>query len=814
LLLLCVYRPERENRVWRLQEAVARDYPHRQVWLQSLSQDEGESLIDNLLGAEGLPDRLVERILSHAEGNPFYLEEVLRSLIGEGVIVQDMATGRWQATRDAADITIPDTLQGVLLARIDRLQQETKRVLQMASVIGRIFLYRLLAEIAHEEQLLDSRLLSLQQAEMIRERARLPELEYIFKHHLTQEAAYNGLLKKERRVFHRQVGQALERLFHDRLEEQAGLLAYHWERARDAEKAVKYLQQAGDAVRLAYAHEEAVDYYRRALAFQREQRDHEGAGRTFMKLGVTFHSAFDYEASCKAYDEGFGLLQRAAQVRPAVELPPAPHAFRISLPAPSKLDPTRAAGLISNIYIDQLFSGLVELSPELDVLPDVAHRWKVADGGRKYVFYLRDDVCWSDGVPLTAQDFEYAWKRLLAPATGFLVASILFDIKGARAFHQGEAASADHVEVQALDDRTLQVMLEHPTAYFLQLLTSSMGRPVPRHVVDAHGESWTDLEHIVTCGPFQLESYEPGAAMVLARDPDYHGRRSGNLQRVEVNHVTCWTDGGKLAAYEDGSLDIGASYDLPTRERHWARERHAGQYVQYPALWLDFAGFDARRRPFADARVRRAFVMATDKQALADIYRRGWYVPATGGFVPPRMPGHSPDIGLPYDPPEARRLLAEAGYPGSDGFPIVLARKGGLVEPEAEHLSARWREILGVAVEWLDPGDERPAHLFVTGWFPVYPDPDCLLRVSIPVPATPGWRSEVYEGLVERAGRLTDHAERMKLYAQADRILMEEAAILPLFYGRMHGILKPWIKSFPLSPMSFWFWKDVIIEPH
>jgi predicted ATPase len=150
------------------------------------------------------------------------VEEILRTLLDEGHPARRTETGGWQVTREVDEIAIPDTLQGVLLARIDRLQEDTKRVLQMASVIGRIFLYRLLQAMLEEECRLDAHLFSLQREEMIRERVRLPELEYIFKHELTREAAYNGLLRKQRRLFHRQVAEALETLFPDRLEEQLG----------------------------------------------------------------------------------------------------------------------------------------------------------------------------------------------------------------------------------------------------------------------------------------------------------------------------------------------------------------------------------------------------------------------------------------------------------------------------------------------------------------------------------------------------------------------------------------------------------------
>ncbi|MCP4543358.1 MAG: AAA family ATPase, partial [Chloroflexi bacterium] len=433
LLLLCILRVEKEHDCWRIKEAAAQPHRHRHtdLWLNPLSAAESKTLVGNLLHVEDLPQDLRERILSHAEGNPFYVEEIIRSLMDDETIVRDVAASRWRATRDVADIAIPDTLHGVLMARIDRLQEETKRVLQLASVIGRLFFYRVLAEIAREERRLDTHLLTLQREEMIRERMRTPELEYIFKHQLTQEAAYNGLLKKERRVFHRQVAEALECLFPERVEEQLGLLAHHWERAEEPQKATKYLLRAGDQARMAYAHAEAIDYYQRALTLLKEQEKHELTARTLMKLGLTYHTAFDFQQSRQAYEEGFALWQWTGEAQEGeAPLTPAPHALRDQWPDPMTLDPTMTNSIISIQVMEQLFSGLVELGPQMDVAPDIARSWEVLESGRKFVFYLRDDAQWSDGTSVTAGDFEYAWKRMLDPSTDSPNASLLYDIKG------------------------------------------------------------------------------------------------------------------------------------------------------------------------------------------------------------------------------------------------------------------------------------------------------------------------------------------------------------------------------------------------
>jgi len=282
LLLICVLRPQMGHDCWRIIETAARDFPHRHTDLRlvPLSPAESETLVGNMLGAGALPAEFSERILEHAEGNPFYVEEILRSLMASGTIVYEDDPGRWRAERDLADIAIPDTLRGVLAARIDRLEPGARHVLQRAAVIGRVFTYRVLSAIIadapfSEEGLygeaLEAHLIALQRAQLIRERARLPELEYTFKHHLTQEAAYEGLLKQERRICHRQVAELLEHTS-DRVEEQLGLLAHHWEQAGEAERAAGYLRRAGEQAAGRFANAEAAGDFGRALELTPEDR--------------------------------------------------------------------------------------------------------------------------------------------------------------------------------------------------------------------------------------------------------------------------------------------------------------------------------------------------------------------------------------------------------------------------------------------------------------------------------------------------------------------------------------------------------------
>ena len=265
LLILCVSRPDREAPFWEVRERAMADYADTLIHipLTPLSPEESRELVDSLLQIKHLPPELEWVILSRTEGNPLFVEEVLRTLIEEGTLVRD--NGAWRITRAIDAAEIPDTLQGVLTARIDRLGEPVKRVVQIAAVVGRVFQRYVLDRVVEDPSILDDCLTQLQVTEIIRERSPEPEPEYIFKHILTQEAAYQSLLTQQRKVYHRRVADALARLFWERGEEYAGLVAAHYERAEAWPRALRYLQRAGDAARTSFANKEAIDYYTRAL---------------------------------------------------------------------------------------------------------------------------------------------------------------------------------------------------------------------------------------------------------------------------------------------------------------------------------------------------------------------------------------------------------------------------------------------------------------------------------------------------------------------------------------------------------------------
>jgi oligopeptide transport system substrate-binding protein len=770
-----------------------------------------------------LPVDLRDLVVEGSEGNPFYVEELIKILIEDGVIGR--GEDRWQVSLDRlADVRVPPSLTAVLQARLDSLPVEERGLLQRASVVGREFWDQAVGELAADAIAKDEvvpLLGSLRAREMVYRRERSAfagTQEYTFKHSVLRDVAYQTVLLKVRQRYHGQVAAWLQAHAGERLAEYYGLIAAHYELAGDAERALEHLLQAGDRARSLAAYREATAHYERALVILRDGGDIDRTARVLMKLGLTYHSAFQFDESRRAYDEGFALWQRAGLEKgqtPVAEQRPAPHPLRVRWMPVETLDPAYAIDTLSTGVIKQLFSGLVALSPDGTIEPDLARSWEVLDDGRRYVFHLRDDVVWSDGVSVTAADFEYAWKRVLDPATASRTAHFLYVVKGGQDYHQGRAPDAERVGIAASDDTTLVVELERPTGYFVQLLMHAATFPVPRHVVQVSGSTWTEAEHIVTNGAFRLARWNRGSTIILDRSPSFHGRFHGNVCSVRLLMEDALS---RLNTYDRDQLDILNMSHLAPEQADRARHEHAEEYVPIPLPGAYLLEFDVSRLPFDDRRVRRAIALATDREHLASVVGRGLQFPASGGLIPLGMPGHSPGIGLPYDPEAARRLLTEAGYPGGRDFPVIEALG---VSAYLGYLGEAWLDSLGIEVRWSSLplaeivdrlwAPELP-RLRLIGCVADYADPDCFLRAA-PWRRRTNWHDQAFDALTEEAHGVTDHEHRICLYQQADKILVEEAPVVPLTYLRRHYLMKPWVKSPSLARREL-FYKDFTIERH
>jgi ABC-type oligopeptide transport system substrate-binding subunit/class 3 adenylate cyclase len=873
LLLLLVGRVERGHGSWRLKQRAETEYAHRyaEIGLRPLGEGDSQRLVANLLSegrGEAPPPKPVAThvfapdatpsasaeppggasplrlpvsvspplpvspslrrlLLDRAEGNPFYLEELVASLVEQGVLVWE--GDAWQLKGPIESLRIPDTVHGVILARIDRLEEDVRGTLQMASVIGRSFLYRLLAAVAegggeasqsfkvstfersnlagNASPQLDRHLVILQRADLVREKAVRPELEYIFKHSLAQEAAYHSLLLERRREFHRRVGEALETLFPDRREEFYGLLAHHFDRAEQVEKAVHYLVAAGDKARMEDALPEAARFYRRAVERLEAAGDAEGASRAWLKLALVYQADFDFAAAHDAYERGFAWEQQSPhRIRRS---PDEGVGLRMSGPFHvNSLDPGKELWTHEADVVLQLFAGLAEVDANLNVVPHAARSWELLREGLCYRIYLRDDVCWTDGSPVTAHDFAYAWLRNLDPqvAASEYPACLLDDLVGARASRLGQLRDPKQVGVRALDDFTLEVRLEQPLAYFPYLLAHPITFPLPRRAVERWGEAWWQPEHILSNGAFRLARFEPGH-IILEHNRGYFGEATGNLARAEYLSIS--DDEERLERFRRGDLDNAT--ELPQIPEDLAS---CLQHLLSLTAWCLVL---SPQPPLDDPRLRRAVAMAMDRQSLAE---RWGARPATGGLVPPGMPGHTPGLAVPYDPGEARRLLAEAGYPEGHGLPPLCV---GYARPEyGAAIAQSLREALPLDVDLHQFAMPNPlddvsgSHLLFWGWSADLPDPDNFLRhFAADTLCKAGWQDPEMGAWLERAAYTADQAGRMALYRQTDRRLVaEQVLVVPLGYGSWNELSQPWVRGARRNKMGFLSLKDVVVEKH
>lgn len=496
---------------------------------------------------------------------------------------------------------------------------------------------------------------------------------------------------------------------------------------------------------------------------------------------------------------------------------PQPATFRMALSAePPTLDWNLATDNVSFDVINNLMEGLTQFDRNLRPRPALARSWEVLDGGRRYLFHLRRDARWTDGKPVTAHDFVYSWRRLLNPATGAEYAYFLYDLVNAKAYNEGKIKDPNLVGVKALDDYTLEVRLVSPRAYFPDITTFMVTFPLRRDVVEKYGEQWTEPGHIVTEGPFRLQRWQHDYKVVLTRNPLYYGPPPA-LKRIEMYVVP--EANTALTLYETGFLDVA---NLPPLAI--PRYRRSPEYRTVPELRGYYYGFNVTKKPFTDVRVRRAFALAVDKVQLTRILEGG-QIP-TDSWIPKGMLGYDPKIGLHYDPGEARRLLAEAGYPGGRGFPPVTAvfDSNPVNSLIAEFLQSQWRRNLGVAValdnqEWkvyLKNLKTDPPALFRLGWGADYPDPDDFMALFVTGGGNNNtrWGNPRYDALVVRAAGEADPRERVALYEQAQRILTEQdVPIIPLFIAADNLLVKPYVHGFEVNGMDILYLKRVRLSP-
>lgn len=481
--------------------------------------------------------------------------------------------------------------------------------------------------------------------------------------------------------------------------------------------------------------------------------------------------------------------------------------FRSAWSEPTQpLDPRQVTSGSAEIAAS-LFEGLAEADPEGNVSPKGATDWEISDDGLVYTFNLNPDVKWSDGTPVTAGDYEFSVKSGLDPALASPTSGNLYAIKNAEAFNSGEITDAEEVGVRAVDDYTLEFTLESPSPVFLlTVATAAPLWPTPRHVVEQfEAYEWTEAANIVTNGPFTLASWVHEDSMVLVPNPEYWGPKPA-VDEVHIRLLADPTSQG-LPAFEANELDYAL---VPPGDLERVQTGDMADLLQFAEVARFYGVYmDTGHPPFDDVRVRQAFYLAIDRDAIASGVLHGLTTPAWWN-IPHGVPGHAPEVRLDGTAEDAQALLADAGYPGGQGFPqqTMIVRTNEVEELQAQAVQAQWREVLGIdiQIQLLEPqafreyqngmrsgNDYDLIHLSATA---DAPDPSIYHNLVI---GTDGegyfptrFVNPEYTALIEAAAAERDPDTRLDLYHQAEVMLIEEyTVIIPISNENLAYVLRP-----------------------
>jgi len=494
---------------------------------------------------------------------------------------------------------------------------------------------------------------------------------------------------------------------------------------------------------------------------------------------------------------------------------------------PQELDPQIVTGIPEQRLTSTLFEGLVDADPEtLDPIPGAAESWTMSEDGTQYIFRLQPNGRWSNGDPVTAQDFVYSWRRILTPGLASEYAYMLYCLKNAEAYHAGDTDDFSQVGVRALDDRTLEVTLESPTPYFLSMQTHHAWFPVHPPTIEAfeaqsrRGTKWTQPENIVGNGAFVLQEWSPNRVIRVVKNTVYWNAGAVRLAGIEFYPID--DVNAEERAFRSGKLHLTES--IPHSKVPVYREKDPELLHVDPYLATYFYRFEVTTPPLDDVRVRRALSMAIDRTAVVENILKGGQRPAYC-LTPPNTAGYSCQSAIKEDPDQARALLAEAGYPNGEGFPPIelLYNTSENHRLIAEALQQMWKKELGIAVnllnqDWkvlLSTMNSRNYQMIRSSWVADYNDPVNFLEcfTSMNGNNRTGYANPRYDRLIEKARQTTDRAERNALHQEAETILLEDSPILPVYFYTRVYLLSSEVKGWHANPLGYISFKSLYLEP-
>jgi oligopeptide transport system substrate-binding protein len=491
------------------------------------------------------------------------------------------------------------------------------------------------------------------------------------------------------------------------------------------------------------------------------------------------------------------------------------------------LDPHLAGGTVDHNVLSALFEGLVTLDEEtFQPRPGAAERWELSPDGRVYTFHLHRGGKWSNGDPLTARDFLYSFRRALTPVLGSEYKDALFPVKNAEAFAHGRLADFAAVGFRAPDDFTLEITLERPTAYFLTVLRANVCFPVHAASVERGGArfddrtaKWTRAAPLVTNGPFRLREWKDHQHIAVEKNPHYWD--AVNVRLSEIYFYPSESTQNQELAFRAGQLHT--TWDVPLSKIDAYKKDAPALLRVEPFFESYFFRFNTKHRLFSDVRLRRALSLAIDREAIVKNVLRGGQTVATA-LTPPGLAGYTPPAVVTHDLATAKKLLAEAGYPGGKGLPpLELTTISSEINQRiAEAVQQMWRRDLGLDVQitqkefkvLLDAFDTLDYTIARGRWIGEYPDPLTYLSIFTTgngVNGT-GFADPTYDALIESAAREPTPAARLAALQRAEAYLLAQMPIAPIYWGSRTTLVAASVRGWKNSPLGFHNYKDVWLE--
>jgi oligopeptide transport system substrate-binding protein len=486
---------------------------------------------------------------------------------------------------------------------------------------------------------------------------------------------------------------------------------------------------------------------------------------------------------------------------------------------PKDLDPHVTTGIPEFHIQMNIFEGLVGKDPKtLAPIPAVAESWQTSKDGKVWTFKLRKSARWSNGEPVTADDFVYSFARLLNPATASEYAYQGYYIKGGKDYNTGKTKDTSQLGVKAVNPQTLQVTLENPTPFFLDILYHHSLMPVPKSAIEKHGVRWTRPENLVSNGPFNVDRWETNKVLSAKKSVTYWDKASVKLERVNFLPIEKIETEEKLFR----SKEIHKTNEIPVEKLPTWQADKTGVYHNFPYLGIYHYWLNTTKKPLNDVRVRKALAYAIDRTKIVKFVTRAGQLPAQA-FTPPGTGGYTPPQVLPTDLSrlaEAKKLLAEAGYPDGKGFPSVeiLYNTSENHKKIAEAIQQMWKQNLGVSAtlfnqEWkvyLDNQQTKNYTISRAGWIADYNDPNTFLDMFTSYAQTnySGWAKPEYDALIEAASKEPNAKKRLEHFAKAESILLEELPCMPIYvYTRAYLLstdVKGWYDNIQdIHPLKF-----------